>query len=263
MKGFVQIFILIVFFRALAFGQILSEDDKKSFNGKNFPGYKLVVSNDEIQSEAKILFIEGMTLGLDPSWDIGGYGFDENFRLYTKLIEDNGHEFYVQCLPDDNYSSYSIPVGFNFTDGGNVNFKLEVLNDLTNECLAIFEDKETGAFVDLRKKENNYSVSLPPNSQLSDRFVLHTFDPRNKSLDLNIQYFENVKVYSLKNEIRIHGNIYANSFLELYNISGQLVQKSSLESGNSALIPTHLEKGIYLCRLLHDTHSYTVKLYLE
>ena len=253
--------ILLIILIADASGQAIP--GKKSSLEKNFPGLKLSITDHSRTDSTKILFIPGMTTGLDPSWDLSGYGYDQGFHLYTSLVENNGHTFSVQCLPDEDFSGFIIPVGMDCSEGGIFTFELTVLNDLSADCYAILEDRQNNKFTDLRKPGAEYVTDIPAGSNGFGRFYLYTFDPETRSLGSGDNLADQFKIHSCNKSIYISGSVPPGSEMTLYNLTGQAVKKIRLETGPECMIEANdLSKGIYILQLSYKGYDFTQKIML-
>ena len=221
----------------------------------------LHINAGDLSTGSKIYFIDNMTPGLDPSWDVAGVGFNPDFRIYSKLLEGNENKFYVQCLPKNDFSTMSIPIGIDFTEGGLITISAEILN-LPSECMALLEDRELGVFTDLKETDSKYMVSLDANTSGTGRFYLHTFDPR--TVNLNREDLQNITIFAFNKEIFIQGEIRENSVVSIYDISGRLVMSSKLDGGNYSTLGTpELGEGIYIVHLKSGSYEKVAKLILH
>ena len=74
-----------------------------------WPEIKLKASLGTLNSATKIKFNDAMNCGLDLGYDAGM--MKSGFDLYTKLVDDNGVDFTIQCLPLAANNETIIPVG--------------------------------------------------------------------------------------------------------------------------------------------------------
>ena len=109
---------------------------------------KLIAASSAGSVATVIKFIEGTTAGLDVGYDAGVFKADPSFSLYTKLVEDNGVDFQLQCLPNNQYGSLVIPVGLDSKAGGEIVFSVKTIQ-LDPNCKVILEDMLTNTFTDL------------------------------------------------------------------------------------------------------------------
>src|SRR5665648_208053 len=76
-----------------------------------WPSLKIIASQKTISSSTEIKFIPYTTKGLDPGYDAGMMKANPDFSLYSRLVEDEGIDITLQCLPDQDYDQYEIPIG--------------------------------------------------------------------------------------------------------------------------------------------------------
>lgn len=138
------------------------------------PEIKLIVENNGKRSQTYIRYLQGMTRGLDPGYDTGTFtGSGAGFSVYTRLIEDAGEDFVIQCLPDNVYENLEIPVGLNADKGSVVVFKAEVAN-LPEGMKVYLEDRLKGTFTRMDESGAICPVSLDADSHGTGRFFIRT-----------------------------------------------------------------------------------------
>ena len=210
---------------------------------------RLKVSSENRSANTLIAFNSYMTRGLDPTYDGGQFGADAGFRLYTRLLEDgNDINFAIQALPDDFYEDMVIPVGFDFSEGGNVTFTAEELQ-FPEGVSAILEDRVLAEFTDLTK--NNYTVTLAENSTGPGRFFLHTgILITDVDETQNISDENHVMIYAFDREVFIIGEAGKNSYATIVDLMGRTVKKVKLEnSDRNSFRVDELARGVYLVRV--------------
>lgn len=143
------------------------------FHRSSWPEVVLTAASDTKTSSTVIRYIPGMTIGLDPGYDAGAFNQNPSFGIYTRLVEDNGVNFAVQCLPDNDYENLVVPIGLNAVAGSQVVFTANVSN-LPPGKKVYLEDKLTGQFIRLDEAGSSYSVLLSAASQGVGRFYIHT-----------------------------------------------------------------------------------------
>jgi len=116
--------------------------------------FYLSVENDEgLYNEILIAFIEGMSQGLDISYDAGKLKGNPDIALYTKLVEDNGNDFAHQALPPLVNKVVAVKTGLDVSQAGNYTFKIKELENFDEAISIKLEDKESGSLIDLREIE--------------------------------------------------------------------------------------------------------------
>ena len=195
---------------------------------KPWPTMILKTSNDTKEATTVITFNENMTKGLDVTFDAGLFGGDPLFKLYSRLAEgDSEVNFAIQCLPDHDFEDMVVPVGFDFSLGGEVKFSTDILK-LPVGMIAVLEDRALDTFTDL--EEDDYTVILGENTAGTGRFFLHfknkVIEDPNDDID-----DEKLVIYCYGKEIFISGHVDGNSFATLFDRNGRSVRKVRLEEG--------------------------------
>ena len=222
----------------------------------SWPSIKLTAAFGAAQVSTSIKFIDGTTTGLDIGYDAGLFRTDAPNALYTRLVEDAGIGFQLQCLPANQYNTLSIPVGIESKAGGEVTFSAEALN-LDAGCNVILEDKLTKRFTDLTR--GTYKTLIVPNTVSTDRFFLHTADIMSGIGD---QPIGSLNAYAFNNsEIRIIGEVGSNATANLYDVLGRLVVSHILGDVNYNVISIpSVKKGVYLLNIVTKDTTRTIKV---
>lgn len=232
--------------------QLYSQDikTKKAASDKNFPGIELNVTDGSRTSVTTILFIENMTFGLDPSWDISGYGYDENFHIYSRLVEDNGNIFSIQCLPDDNFQRLNIPIGLLYDDFDSLIFSATILNNLPENCFILFEDSINSRITDLRDEGSYYKVEKNNLNPDTFQFRLYTYDILEKRTEIQNLKIKEVDLFQEGDYLIINNQITAETHCGIVNLSGKLLieKKLKLQSSSNVNI-SDLKSGVYIIYL--------------
>ncbi|MDP2338687.1 MAG: hypothetical protein Q8N05_20005, partial [Bacteroidota bacterium] len=208
-----------------------------------WPTIKLGASVNSQKSSTIIAFNSGMTKGLDPTYDAGLLKGGSDLLVYSRLAEDNGIDFAIQALPENDFSSTVIPVGLDYKTGGDVVFSAELIN-LPADCQVILEDKWSKTFTDLSK--NVYRTTIAANSIITDRFQLHT---SYLTTGLDMDFFKGkLSAYAIRNvEIRVKGHVSKQAIATLYDIQGRIVLVKNLEEGTLNVIRTpNIKTAIYM-----------------
>ncbi len=225
-----------------------------------YPSIKLVATVNDIHVATEIKFIGGMHEGLDVGYDAGIFKADPSFSLYTKLVEDNGVEFQLQCLPTNHYDKLVIPVGIDLKTAGEVVFTAETAN-LEAGCRVILEDKLTNTFTDLSK--NEYKAALAANTASSDRFFLHTSDIISGLEDHNLP--GKLTAYAKGNkEIHLIGEVGSNAEATLFDTSGRVILFKTLGAGSLNIIGLpNLKSGLYMLNVKDKGTTQTIKMMIR
>jgi len=222
---------------------------------------KLIAASSAGSVATVIKFIEGTTAGLDVGYDAGVFKADPSFSLYTKLVEDNGVDFQLQCLPNNQYGSLVIPVGLDSKAGGEIVFSVKTIQ-LDPNCKVILEDMLTNTFTDLSK--GNYKALVVANTSVSNRFYLHTSDVIS---GVGNQKLPDAKLsaYAVRNvEIRVIGEVGNDAIATLYNGLGKVVLSKKLDEGNLNIIGLpNLSSGLYLLSIEDKGMTQTIKVLIR
>ena len=210
----------------------------------SWPGIILSVDSETKSASTSITFNRKMTEGLDVTYDAGLFGGDRTFRIYTRLVEDNGVNFMLQCLPESNFESMVVPVGFDCSEPTVVTFRAETF-DLPSGCGAYLEDRKAGIISDLGINPEGYTVTLDSVAQDTGRFFLRF---SNEVLGMNNGFkSEKLKVYYYQGEIFVKGKVERGTEAILLDLSGRMLQRFVLEESETNILrPEPLIPGIYL-----------------
>ena len=140
-----------------------------------------------------------------------------------------------------------IPVGVNAVSGTTIT--IDVATNNFPEAINIYlEDKQDNSFT-LLDADTNFSTVLENNLSGIGRFYLHTTSNTLSIQDLEIS--NNLRIYiSNKKKLRIVGVKKGTAKLQLYNILGKEILKTSFEgdSVNTIELP-NLSNGLYIAKL--------------
>ena len=227
----------------------------------SWPLMNLVAESSDKKSSTMVAFNNQMTYGLDETYDAGMFKPDPDFAVYTRLLEDNGVDFSIQCLPDNTYENMVIPVGLDAPAGKKVTFYAKN-NELDSNCLMILEDRQKGIFTDLNVSGNSYTVELKNKSQGVGRFYIHTSELTidDTKTDFN-SLFQIIPQRSL-NKILILGEVNQKTIANIYDISGRLILSTQLEeSDQNTVLFNEQKSGIYLIQVRNASGIKNEKLY--
>jgi hypothetical protein len=219
----------------------------------------LNVKNDTASAMTIIRFREDMTRGLDPSYDGGFYSNKSDFLLYTRLVEDNGVDFMIQCLSSAETDSMSIPIGFDHAGGGLVTFSASIAS-LPNGYIAVLEDKVNSTFTDLSIPDSKYEVAVDKGSSGTGRFFLHLVESSNGIPLHNIQ---KITSFAVKKDIFIKGNVPAGSVASIYDLMGRKLAGFELEESNLNILNMNsLAEGVYIVKVSNGKILQTNRVFL-
>ena len=225
-----------------------------------YPEIKLTAKTGNSFASTLIKFIEGTHEGLDKGYDAGIFKANPAFSLYTKLVEDNGIEFQLQCLPPTGYEKMVIPIGIDSKSAGEIVFTVETVQ-LDPACKVILQDKLTNTFTDLSK--SSYKVAIAANTAGTGRFYLHTGDIISGLEDQVLQ--GKLTAYANGNqEIRVLGEVGEGAVATLVNGLGQVVLTKKLGAGSLNIIGLpNFNSGIYLLNINDKGTTQTIKIMIR
>ena len=191
-----------------------------------------------------IRFIAGMTLGLDPGYDAGAFEQNPAFGVYTRLVEDNGINFAIQCLPDQVYDQLTIPVGLNAPVGTEVTVRVRSAN--LNQGTGLFlEDRLNGKQVSLEDAGKGYTFTSTGTGGALGRF----FITNQQGSGIVEESMDPVKVIPVpaQYQIRVSGSIKLPAVAKIYDLNGKLVASSELTGLEENSVSFHEKNnGMYV-----------------
>ncbi|MCX6240037.1 MAG: T9SS type A sorting domain-containing protein [Bacteroidia bacterium] len=220
-----------------------------------WPSIELKAATKDLSRTTSVTFNDAMTPGLDPSYDAGVLKSGGGLELYTRLVEDNGSDFAIQCLPDVSLDKMVIPVSLDLTTGGEVTFSAKSAN-LPSGYVPVLEDRQTGISTLLNAAGASYKVVLPSNTKGINRFYLHLNAIKSAPVTaivsaVVIPDVARLKVYPIGKEIHIQGVVEDRCVASLYDLNGRSVGVYQLQAAdNITLYPEGINNGIYLLRIM-------------
>lgn len=210
-----------------------------------WPGFVLAAKNGEVKASTIFAFNSQMTKGLDPTYDAGLLRGSSGVELYSRLVDDNGIDFAIQCLPDKDFNKLVIPVGIESKAGGSVVFSADI-QYLPAGCSVILEDKLNRKFTDLTS--STYQTTIESGSTGSSRFQIHTSYLTTGIKEGDLARDKRLAAYAVTNtEIRIQGSVNAGAKASLFDVAGRLILTNALEQGEFNVIHSQpLKTGVYL-----------------
>ncbi len=210
-----------------------------------------VIDDANNLNRATVAFLPNMTFGLDPSYDGMKLKGNPNIALYTRLVDDNGVDFAIQALPDDEIENVSIPVGIDVIESTMITFSI------TSENMGAYpiylEDTQEHIVTNL--KEQSYKTLV--NESGIGRFFLHFRDV--SGINTN-QLREQVSIFSSNGSIEIRSSRPVDATINIYNIAGQLITNAALknQSSTSVIIPNF--KGVAIVSIVTPGQTLTKKV---
>ena len=226
----------------------------------DYPAIKLTVETATEKMSTIVRYVEGMTNGLDPGWDAGLFNNGPApLSLFTHLVEDNGTDFAIQCLPDNNYENLVVPVGLVAAKGTSVTFKALATN-FPQDYSVYLEDRNTSSFYCLDDFDKGYSLILNENSKATGRFYLYTSHGKP---EIPFDWIKNLKIVVLPQQqiVRILGAVSLPAKAVIYDITGRIITSKSLTGLEKNEIQlTNSKSGIYLLKIESNMKQFTEKI---
>jgi hypothetical protein len=207
-----------------------------------WPLIRLIATSNSFKGHTDVAFNPNMTRGLDPSYDAGLFRCGANLVIYTRLVEDNGIDFSIQCLPDYEFNQLVVPIGFDYKDDGQVVFTAETV-DLPVTCHPMLLDQETGIYTDLTVQGASYTTSVATNTNGIGRFYLCTGQPGSGIQD---EETRKLRIFAFGSEIHIEGPVDGRASAKLYDMTGRVVASFKLQPSTLNILHTNISTGTYI-----------------
>jgi len=235
---------------------------KKSAKNSTWSTMYLIARTTTKEAPTLIAFNEQMNRGLDITYDAGFYGGDPALKLYTNLVDDNGVNFAIQCLPDNETNEMIVPVGISMKDGGTITFTAEI-SSLPAGYKSILEDRQLGIFTDLEAHESAYTTGIPSGTSGTGRFFLHLVTG---TTDINPVDNQKINIFAYRKEIYIQGLIQEASNALVFDLTGRLMKMTRLEpdpANLNVIRVDELKSGIYIIKIEGQGRVETGKVFVE
>lgn len=226
-----------------------------------WPTLNLVAETDEDESGTVITFNPEMTKGLDVTYDAGMNKANPQLALYSRLVEDNGVDFAIQCLPDVE-QGLIVPLGLDAGTGISVTFNA-IFNNWFETGTVFLEDRSANKMIALDAENSSYTFVTDPQKTGIGNFYLH-FNAALAGEDTRDASIESVRITGNRNEgtIRVLGRIDQGSTLRVFDLSGRLrMEESLLNPYENVIDAPGLETGIYLIQVRNNHVMKTEKLF--
>jgi hypothetical protein len=245
---------------ALTFAAASRTHSSSTFkSGQRWPSIDLTVQTTGNSAKTLIRYIPGTTKGLDPGYDAGLFEPLGTFKVFTRLVEDNGVGFYLQCLPEDSWENTVIPVGLQAPAGAAVTFSMET--DALPPGLNIYlEDKQARKFVRLNQPGSVYPVTLVAAAAGTGRFYLHTTYGSLAAEEIPMQELR-IQPFPQQQLINIYGSVPLPSRAVIYDLSGRALESVPLNDQQFNTIPFYQPvSGIYVIEIQTGSTSFRKKI---
>lgn len=226
----------------------------------SWPGIELSLTDEKTVSSAVIAFNEEMTEGLDITYDAGLLRGNTGINIFSRLVEDNGIDFAIQCLPEK-FERITIPIGIESPAGKTLQFKI-ISSNISEKWQLELEDNKDGSTYQIT---DSLTLPLSTEEEISGagRFYLRISNPEEIVNGLNCKKTN-------KNKLRAYfsnGTILVDSKLDgpaeayLYDCTGRKTGHFKLSKNTNNSIPaSNIKKGIYLLMIMQGQNVFTSKL---
>jgi hypothetical protein len=226
-----------------------------------WPTLNMVAEADEDKSGTVITFNPEMTKGLDITYDAGMNKANPRLALYSRLVEDNGIDFAIQCLPDVD-EELVVPLGLDAGAGVSVTLNA-VFNHWFETGTVFLEDRSANKMIALDADNSSYTFVTDPQNTGIGNFYLH-FNAVPTGEEMRAALTESVRITGNRNEgiIRVLGRIDQGSTVRVFDLSGRLRMEESLFNPyENEIYASDLETGIYLIQVRNNDVIKTEKLF--
>ena len=227
------------------------------------PEMHLTLSNQSDVREAKIYYIENMTLGFDVGYEGELFnGVANPLAIYTHLVADSeGKNYQVQSLPENDFENTIIPLGINAISGSSISIEASK-NNFPEGMNIYLEDTQDNSFT-LLESDTNFNTTLENDLSGIGRFYLHTTSSTMSTNDLATN--NNLSIYSYNREtLRVVGIQKGVANIRIYNLLGQEVLSSSFQGNgvNDISLPSIIN-GIYIVKITSENRTTNRKIIIQ
>jgi hypothetical protein len=224
-------------------------------------GLQLKVKYGDFENYTIIVYHSGMTVGVDPGYDIGQLSTYPVVDIYSMLPRDNGVRFMQQALPIDGCDTIIVPVGVDFTSGGDVTFS--ALIEPLGGYKFILEDRTAGVLTDLSVE--NYTVTIPAGTNGPGRFYLRTKNITTTDVppDPSSPDQADLQIWASDYVVSIKGEVSTNAIATVFDMQAKIVYKNKLNEGSyNTFTVTNATKGIYIVLVVDGKKVFAKKVIL-
>ena len=223
-----------------------------------WPGLQLKVKHAAGEVLTTVVYNGSMTTGVDPGYDIGLFKSGQELEIYTSLaLKDNGINYTRQALPLSGADTLVIPVGVDYSKGGEVTFSATTV-PLDGRRLWL-QDKVTGIFTDLSLK--SYTVNLPADTYGTGRFFIIASANTPTAISHPDTPEGDLRIWVSGNRLVIKGVVSNASLCELFDMQGQKILFRKLTDGelNTIDLPDSVH-GVLVVRVTDGVKVTTEKI---
>jgi hypothetical protein len=238
-----------------------TEESLLKSSGSPWPTLNMVAETDEHRSGTVITFNPEMTKGLDITYDAGMNKSNPQLALYSRLVEDNGVDFAIQCLPDVE-EELVVPVGLDAGTGISVTFTVQ-FNHWFETGTVYLEDRSANKMIELSAENSSYTFVTDNENTGLGNFYLH-FNTVPAGEEIRDAAIESVKITGNRNEgtIRVLGRMDRGATIRVFDLSGRLRMEESMFNPYENVIDVPgLETGIYIIQVRNNHVMTTEKLF--
>ncbi|MCF8398301.1 MAG: T9SS type A sorting domain-containing protein, partial [Bacteroidales bacterium] len=226
---------------------------------ETWPFLELLFTGQGLSNTTAIGFHEGMTKGLDPSYDVGKLKGNPNIALYTRLVEDNGIDFAIQALPLFE-GDYSVPLGIDLSQAGEYSFEVIGMKQIPEDVHVYFEDKQNQVALNLRET-TKYTCMLNEAESIIDRFMLHfTLTPFGTD-EVDVKTGK-IKIWSSINTINLHNPDQIKGTVKIFNLYGQQIMQTKLNGNQQQKINIEVPAAYYLVNVISEKAMISEKVFV-
>lgn len=229
----------------------------------NIARAKIGLSAVSDTSEIDIYFLDDATLGLDPGYDVGGFG-GSSFGIFTNLLNgDTGVQMAIQSLPYSSLNNVSIPLGINMDAGTQFTLELNDVYSLLPDGIDLYLD-DTLENTSTLLNSGNYVLTPSEDLNGTGRFYLRF---SNSSLSTSDSNLDAISIYAnqTNRSITIAGQLTEETTARVYDLQGRLVHTTVLPVDTSlhTIDASSLHTGIYIVNLVSKNYTKTKKIILR
>jgi hypothetical protein len=230
----------------------------KSGGASDWVVLKLTAKNTVASGSTVLKFNDRMTAGLDPGYDAGILKGGKGVELFTQLLDNNGNQFALQCLPLQNIESLEIPVGVDVAAGGDFVFSIQTDNFPVG-IIPVLNDKHTGDQMSFTAENSEYKATIANNTRGFGRFTI-TFSTTT-AVDDVLAGQQHFKAWYGNGAINITGQIQGNAQAAVYDMNGRQlgIHQLNTSAQNQILMPIGAT-GVYLVKIKDAARSEVLKV---
>ncbi len=222
-----------------------------------WPQLEIIANSGDARSVASIKFVEGTTPGLDVGYDAGKFKSNPEINLFTKLVDDNGVDFGLQCLPPTQMESLAIPLGLDVKSAGEITFSINY-STLPGNLIPVLEDRLLNINTPFETDSNTYTSTVNESESDYGRFYISFSSTTDVAQIQNGNFF---RAWYSNNTIQIQGNVEGAAIITLYDINGRaLMHKQVAAASHHSLSIPNIGNGIYLVKIACSNRTELLKV---